>query len=189
MVRTFVSFIGQTQLRMEAFYSFNERFAKIRSQRIKKAVKDITGISSSGLTNTIDGGSSSKRKRGITLSNNEQSLENDTDRPTKKERKPLKQSIKKAPIRTSPGLSEGSVKQDGVNDKMGEIVNTRSGSESGVTIARGRGRGKSKRREHLNESLTEEPSDDKLHRSRTKVESRPEMRRVSFRSSFFFFSR
>jgi DNA excision repair protein ERCC-5 len=33
----------QTQLRMESFYSFNERFAKIRSKRIKKAVKGITG--------------------------------------------------------------------------------------------------------------------------------------------------
>ncbi|KQK23032.1 DNA repair protein UVH3 isoform X1 [Brachypodium distachyon] len=33
----------ETQLRMEAFYSFNERFAKIRSKRIKKAIKGITG--------------------------------------------------------------------------------------------------------------------------------------------------
>lgn len=33
----------QTQLRLEAFYTFNERFAKIRSQRIKKAIKGITG--------------------------------------------------------------------------------------------------------------------------------------------------
>lgn len=35
----------ETQLRMEAFYSFNERFAKIRSKRIKKAIKGITGKS------------------------------------------------------------------------------------------------------------------------------------------------
>nr|BAK08020.1 predicted protein [Hordeum vulgare subsp. vulgare] len=33
----------ETQLRMEAFYSFNERFAKIRSKRIQKAIKGITG--------------------------------------------------------------------------------------------------------------------------------------------------
>ncbi|KAL6551505.1 hypothetical protein OROGR_007659 [Orobanche gracilis] len=32
----------ETQLRLEAFYTFNERFAKIRSKRIKKAVKEIT---------------------------------------------------------------------------------------------------------------------------------------------------
>uniref|UniRef100_A0A0E0KA92 DNA repair protein UVH3 n=1 Tax=Oryza punctata TaxID=4537 RepID=A0A0E0KA92_ORYPU len=37
--------LGKTQLRMEAFYSFNERFAKIRSKRIKKAIKGITGKS------------------------------------------------------------------------------------------------------------------------------------------------
>ncbi|XP_054785792.1 DNA repair protein UVH3 isoform X2 [Prosopis cineraria] len=41
----------ETQLRLEAFYSFNERFAKIRSKRIKKAVKGITGNHSSELTN------------------------------------------------------------------------------------------------------------------------------------------
>uniref|UniRef100_J3LL61 DNA repair protein UVH3 n=2 Tax=Oryza brachyantha TaxID=4533 RepID=J3LL61_ORYBR len=35
----------ETQLRMESFYSFNERFAKIRSKRIKKAIKGITGKS------------------------------------------------------------------------------------------------------------------------------------------------
>uniref|UniRef100_A0A0A9DAE9 DNA-repair protein UVH3, putative n=1 Tax=Arundo donax TaxID=35708 RepID=A0A0A9DAE9_ARUDO len=35
----------ETQLRMEAFYSFNERFAKIRSKRIQKAIKGITGKS------------------------------------------------------------------------------------------------------------------------------------------------
>ncbi|KAL3833180.1 hypothetical protein ACJIZ3_007916 [Penstemon smallii] len=33
----------ETQLRLEAFYTFNERFAKIRSKRVKKAVKGITG--------------------------------------------------------------------------------------------------------------------------------------------------
>lgn len=33
----------ETQLRLEAFYTFNERFAKIRSKRIKQAVKGITG--------------------------------------------------------------------------------------------------------------------------------------------------
>ncbi|CAJ1781954.1 unnamed protein product [Sphenostylis stenocarpa] len=39
----------ETQLRLEAFYSFNERFAKIRSKRIKKAVKGITGKQPSDL--------------------------------------------------------------------------------------------------------------------------------------------
>ncbi|KAI3963309.1 hypothetical protein MKW98_022731 [Papaver atlanticum] len=39
----------ETQLRLEAFYTFNERFAKIRSKRIKKAVKGISGNRSSEL--------------------------------------------------------------------------------------------------------------------------------------------
>ncbi|XP_002967370.2 DNA repair protein UVH3 isoform X1 [Selaginella moellendorffii] len=33
----------ETQLRIDAFYSFNQRFAKIRSSRIQKAVSGITG--------------------------------------------------------------------------------------------------------------------------------------------------
>ncbi|KAB2075656.1 hypothetical protein ES319_A07G237200v1 [Gossypium barbadense] len=56
----------ETQLRMEAFYTFNERFAKIRSKRIKKAVKGITGNQSSEL---IDDGmqqaSKSRNKRRV----------------------------------------------------------------------------------------------------------------------------
>ncbi|KAE9605090.1 hypothetical protein Lal_00036859 [Lupinus albus] len=45
----------ETQLRLEAFYSFNERFAKIRSKRIKKAVKGISGKISADLTdNSLD---------------------------------------------------------------------------------------------------------------------------------------
>lgn len=42
----------KTQLRLEAFYTFNERFAKVRSKRIKKAVKGITGNQS---TELLDG--------------------------------------------------------------------------------------------------------------------------------------
>ncbi|XP_042009529.1 DNA repair protein UVH3 isoform X1 [Salvia splendens] len=39
----------ETQLRLEAFYTFNERFAKIRSKRIEKAVKGIAGSKSSAV--------------------------------------------------------------------------------------------------------------------------------------------
>uniref|UniRef100_A0A803MVL3 XPG-I domain-containing protein n=1 Tax=Chenopodium quinoa TaxID=63459 RepID=A0A803MVL3_CHEQI len=44
----------ETQLRLEAFYTFNERFAKIRSKRIKQAVKGITGKQSTGLEKADD---------------------------------------------------------------------------------------------------------------------------------------
>ena len=48
---------------MEAFYTFNERFAKIRSQRIKRAVKGITGKSSEDLMNDLEEGTKLKGKK------------------------------------------------------------------------------------------------------------------------------
>ncbi|WCJ20931.1 DNA repair protein UVH3 [Euphorbia peplus] len=53
----------ETQLRLEAFYTFNERFAKIRSSRIKKAVKGITGNQSSVLMDDAVKESSRSRKK------------------------------------------------------------------------------------------------------------------------------
>ncbi|KAK8717056.1 hypothetical protein V6N13_044337 [Hibiscus sabdariffa] len=56
----------ETQLRMEAFYTFNERFAKIRSKRIKKAVKGITGNQSLELIDDgMQQGSKSRKKRRV----------------------------------------------------------------------------------------------------------------------------
>ena len=46
---------GQTQLRMEQFLSFNQRFAKIKSKRLQQAVARITGVEQSGL-NWVPGG-------------------------------------------------------------------------------------------------------------------------------------
>ncbi|KAF9626310.1 hypothetical protein IFM89_032159 [Coptis chinensis] len=51
----------ETQLRLEAFYTFNERFAKIRSKRIKKAVKGITGKRSSDVMDPLPEEASTKR--------------------------------------------------------------------------------------------------------------------------------
>ncbi|XP_042502113.1 DNA repair protein UVH3 isoform X2 [Macadamia integrifolia] len=53
----------ETQLRLEAFYSFNERFAKIRSKRIKKAVKGITGNQASGFVDDLPEESSKAAKK------------------------------------------------------------------------------------------------------------------------------
>lgn len=44
----------ETQLRLEAFYTFNERFAKIRSKRIKQAVKGIMKNQSTESTTQLD---------------------------------------------------------------------------------------------------------------------------------------
>ncbi|CAN4081724.1 unnamed protein product [Withania somnifera] len=67
----------ETQLRLEAFYSFNERFAKIRSKRIKKAVKYMTGNKSSDLMDgNVQDAPGGCRKRGV-ISNdtNEENIE------------------------------------------------------------------------------------------------------------------
>uniref|UniRef100_A0A2N9I1V5 DNA repair protein UVH3 n=1 Tax=Fagus sylvatica TaxID=28930 RepID=A0A2N9I1V5_FAGSY len=56
----------ETQLRLEAFYTFNERFAKIRSKRIKKAVKGITGNQTSELMDDpLQEVSKSRKKRRV----------------------------------------------------------------------------------------------------------------------------
>ncbi|KAB1211737.1 DNA repair protein UVH3 [Morella rubra] len=58
----------ETQLRLEAFYTFNERFAKIRSKRIKKALKGVTGQQTSVLIDDpLPEVSRSKKKRGVSL--------------------------------------------------------------------------------------------------------------------------
>ncbi|GMP29190.1 hypothetical protein CsSME_00004405 [Camellia sinensis var. sinensis] len=58
----------ETQLRLEAFYTFNERFAKIRSKRIKKAVRGITGSLSSKLMDDVQEASKSRKKRRVSPS-------------------------------------------------------------------------------------------------------------------------
>ena len=87
-------FLIQTQLRLEAFYTFNERFAKVRSQRIKKALKGITGTLSSDLTDElVKEGPSSRKKRCIGLSTGEEyKPENSTGGNSKRGKKVMRQS-------------------------------------------------------------------------------------------------
>lgn len=67
-----ICILVQTQLRLEAFYTFNDRFAKIRSQRIKKAVKGITGNQSSEMMDELpQEGSKSKKRRKVGISGSE----------------------------------------------------------------------------------------------------------------------
>lgn len=53
----------ETQLRLEAFYTFNERFAKIRSRRVQNAVKGITEKQSLDLMEDASQDSKSRKKR------------------------------------------------------------------------------------------------------------------------------
>ncbi|KAL9256644.1 DNA repair protein UVH3-like protein [Drosera capensis] len=62
----------ETQLRLEAFYTFNERFAKIRSKRIKQAVKGIMKNQSTESTTqlgTADGACGNVQKSKVRSSN------------------------------------------------------------------------------------------------------------------------
>ncbi|KAK8959809.1 DNA repair protein UVH3 [Platanthera guangdongensis] len=180
IIWVFFSFsFGQTQLRMEAFYSFNERFAKIRSQRIKKAVKGIAGISSSELTDITDSGSSSKKGRGMTIRKNERSLlENDADQSTTAKRKSSKQSRKTVKGRSPPPhASAESSKEVGGGIKRRPVVNARG---------RGSGRGKVKGGEPFDEESTESTSVDEdsaseIQRSTMTMDSLPETRRSTRR--------
>lgn len=56
----------KTQLRLEAFYTFNEKFAKIRSKRIKNAVKGMSGMQSSELMDDVakDNARNKKKRTG-----------------------------------------------------------------------------------------------------------------------------
>ncbi|XP_057437283.1 DNA repair protein UVH3 isoform X2 [Lotus japonicus] len=151
----------ETQLRLEAFYSFNERFAKIRSKRIKKAVKGITGKQPSDL---IDGSAenlSKSRKSGtgnpVEAEDNKfetskvteeslagrkkskvkESMKRKNDGNTAAKAQSKKKKIYDDPL-SAPGTSEVSNLQSCVQTKEGrchkELVPNRSG--------RGRGRGR-----------------------------------------------
>lgn len=76
----YVTCLMKTQMRLEAFYTFNERFAKIRSKRIKKAVKGITGNQTSELMeHPLQEVSRSRKKRRV---NPAEPGDNKTEKPS-----------------------------------------------------------------------------------------------------------
>lgn len=76
---TSVTCLMKTQLRLEAFYTFNERFAKIRSKRINKAVKGITGNQTSEvMDDPLQEVSKSRKKRRVSP------VDNESEKPSKK---------------------------------------------------------------------------------------------------------
>ncbi|XP_007031407.2 PREDICTED: DNA repair protein UVH3 [Theobroma cacao] len=105
----------ETQLRLEAFYTFNERFAKIRSKRIKKAVKGITGNQSSELIDDAMQQVSKSRKRrrvspvksGDDKSGEPSNWKEDivSQRQSKSMEKSVPKPSRKRPPQTSPGKS------------------------------------------------------------------------------------
>lgn len=129
----------ETQLRLEAFYTFNERFAKIRSQRIKKALKGMTGNLSPGLTDDlVKEAPSSSRK--ITKGSQENIPENSSGNNFKR-RKTRKQSI--AQESGKEIVDPDTVVEDSLNSEQCEVVanNVLSVNKTGKE-GRGRGRGR-----------------------------------------------
>ncbi|RWW76607.1 hypothetical protein BHE74_00015295, partial [Ensete ventricosum] len=144
-------FLIQTQLRLEAFYTFNERFAKVRSQRIKKALKGITGTLSSDLTDElVKEGPSSRKKRCTGLSTGEEyKPENSTDGNSKRGKKVLRQSkgpkAEKEFIFSEDLAGESShiLEKDGIDDTSVLSLNrTGKGRRGRGRGARGRGKGR-----------------------------------------------
>ncbi|ONK63702.1 uncharacterized protein A4U43_C07F18000 [Asparagus officinalis] len=151
----------ETQLRLEAFYTFNERFAKIRSQRIKKAVKGITGKSSVDLMDDLVQPSSSGKKRGGPAA-----LEDDKSKNRSEVKDNSKGKASKKPRRQK---NEGKSMQseNGGGDMLppeGSQATNISGVASNLRGKRGRGRGRARGRgrekEELNDDSTEVSSSD-----------------------------
>ncbi|KAI7741376.1 hypothetical protein M8C21_000836, partial [Ambrosia artemisiifolia] len=123
----------ETQLRLEAFYSFNERFAKIRSKRISKAVKGMAGSKSSEL-----------------MDYNEQPTPSDRNKRKKAKHVEDKNDVE------SHQLTE----QSELSTQEGHSKNTKNGSSVKGTCKSGE-RGRRKKKNNL--ELSETSSDDGNH--------------------------
>ncbi|KAL2320099.1 hypothetical protein Fmac_029068 [Flemingia macrophylla] len=143
----------ETQLRLEAFYSFNERFAKIRSKRIKKAVKGITGKQPSDL---IDGSAeelSESRKIGrepkdSTLETSRGSLEGRRKSKIKQSRKRkndgnsvAKVQSKKMKVNVDPSSTPCTYEMENVQPSM-QTEEEQSDGKALLQNRSGRGRGR-----------------------------------------------
>ncbi|KAF4376577.1 DNA repair protein UVH3 isoform X1 [Cannabis sativa] len=135
----------ETQLRLEAFYTFNERFAKIRSKRIKKAVKGIAGKPSLELMDDVVeevSGSKKKRERPDGSGDDQseklpQETEQSVARNQSKYRK--KSTPKQSKKQKMP--KDGLVSESpSLPDDRGEI--SKKSRVSGSCRGRGRGRGR-----------------------------------------------
>ncbi|RID59977.1 hypothetical protein BRARA_F03166 [Brassica rapa] len=136
----------ETQLRMEAFYSFSERFAKIRSKRIKKAVKGIGGgLSSEVVDHNLQEGPRKGNKKRLSPHETEDNIsEKDLSKTDEKEKNKRKRSEKPSSSRSRgraqnrgrgrgrknliPELSDGS--SDGEGDDNDNEVGLQAPNEA-----------------------------------------------------------
>ncbi|XP_020204760.1 DNA repair protein UVH3 isoform X2 [Cajanus cajan] len=145
----------ETQLRLEAFYSFNERFAKIRSKRIEKAVKGITGkqpingsaeeLSKSRKTGREPEDSTLEASRGT-----EESLEGRSKSKIKPSRKRkndgntvAKVKSKKMKVNDDPSSTPGKSEMENLQPSM-ETEEEQFDGKAFIQNRSGRGRGRGK---------------------------------------------
>ncbi|KAH1162102.1 hypothetical protein GLYMA_01G077200v4 [Glycine max] len=142
----------ETQLRLEAFYNFNERFAKIRSKRIKKAVKGITGKQPSDLIDDSAEEFSKSRKTGrepedITLETSrgiEGNLEGRRKSKIKQSRKNdtvAKEQSKKKKVNDDPSSAPGTSEIENLQPSL-QIEEEQHDGKALIRNRSGRGRGR-----------------------------------------------
>ncbi|KAF8096701.1 hypothetical protein N665_0303s0025 [Sinapis alba] len=177
----------ETQLRMEAFYSFSERFAKIRSKRIKKAVKGIGGgLSSEVVDHTLQEGPRKGNKKRLSPHETEDinTSEKDLSKTDEKEKNKRKRSEKASSSRGRaqkrgrgrgrgrsnllPELSDGSSDVD--DDDIDKVVDLQAPHEAKP------GNPEEMRRSTRSRNPVKysEKEDDQLDESRGNGESRSE---------------
>uniref|UniRef100_A0A9I9CXP7 DNA repair protein UVH3 n=1 Tax=Cucumis melo TaxID=3656 RepID=A0A9I9CXP7_CUCME len=180
----------ETQLRLEAFYTFNERFAKIRSKRIKKAVKSITGSRSAVLMDDAVRDASVNNQKELSVepkenisekcsseiqgaSSNKEDIENRLQKPSRKRQLDGEQS------------QFGKGKKLTKKEKGKRSVSEGSHSKRGRGRGRGRGRLASRGKTPITDLVETSSSDDESEFDNQKFDSEnlpePQERRRSSR--------
>lgn len=183
----------KTQLRLEAFYTFNERFAKIRSKRINKALKGITGNKSLELTDDAAQEVSRKNKKKSKPQESEddqlEKLPQGTEESVIRNRSNYgkKSTPKQSRKRKTPTVEVASESLTSSDDKQGTGRRSRvNGRGRGRGRARTAGRGKGKESTAYSvPEMSSSDDDDVQEVHMEKQEEPPELRRVSL--TFFLF--
>ncbi|XP_072985440.1 DNA repair protein UVH3 isoform X2 [Typha latifolia] len=146
----------ETQLRLEAFYTFNERFAKIRSQRIKKAVKGIIGNSSAGLADDIiQDCSQSRKKKCLSSSIQEKCSDEKTGNTTKATKTVQRGKRESKNIESDNGVGES------LGGNGGTELNAAVGRVSGRRRVRSKGPGRDQGKPNLEIATSTDHFEDK----------------------------
>lgn len=179
----------KTQLRLEAFYTFNERFAKIRSKRINKAVKGITGNQPSELMNdAAQEGSNSRKKR--SRSTDEAGVDNSDKLSVGTEKSILRNESnskgKSTRKQSRKRQTAGEPAEGGQTNRQSDANGRGRGRGRGTSRVLGRGKRKkdSSSAESQNSSNAGEEDDNELEVHMATFEGSGEVRRVSITISF-----